>query len=158
MDIKTKHIRSFNGSANAGFRVVDGIGHKVDAEHFVQTKLSGGFNGFDPARLIKKILVLIINPLKHPTGTFTIRTPHQSFVTNNLPALPIDNRLKCHSDFKAKCLTTQTIHTTLLFDPIRKFHAEPLVAATGAPNLDTYRYLDSLSSKSKYCQHYRDNS
>ncbi|MBU2224381.1 MAG: hypothetical protein KKB00_10095, partial [Gammaproteobacteria bacterium] len=30
-----------------------------------------------------------------------------------------------HSDFKSKRLTTQTIHTTLLFDPIGELHAKP---------------------------------
>ena len=69
---------------------------------------------------------------RSPTGTFAIRAAHQGFITNNLPALPIDNGLKCHSDVKTKRLTTQTIHTTLLFDPIRKLHAEPLLADFGS--------------------------
>lgn len=77
---------------------------------------------FYPTSLIKVIFIIVINMLKHPAGTLTIGPTHQCFIGNNALVPPINNRLKSHTDLKAKILTTKTIATGLLFYIGRKLH------------------------------------
>lgn len=88
----------FERGADAGGRLVDRIGQKVDAEQAAHLQLSGQGDRLDPASLVKSVAIFIRDAAEDLMGAAPAEGTHQGLVRIYRAAFAVDDGLERHGE------------------------------------------------------------
>src|SRR5450631_1129010 len=88
-------LSSRKGRADAIFRPIHGIGHKIYIEVRVHAKARSEGNRSNPTILIETVAVLVVDLIEHPESRLSIGSPDECFIRIHRFQSDVDNRLEC---------------------------------------------------------------